>query len=131
MTTCIDLRDYGDRFKVWNEPEGRKAREWDDPWDLIIQGFSGFVAPYGGNFLLACTRSISTTRRVLEAVPGAEIIQDGADGQNVRFAAADFALVAQILRLRRRRQVSHEQRQLSALRLAPYRFGNGPETAAS
>jgi|SRR6516162_9263471 hypothetical protein len=101
---CIDLRDYGDRYRVWNELEGRRAHQADDPWDLVIPGRGGFVAPHGREHLLACTGSSITTRRVLAADPEAVVIQDGSDGQNVTFHAGHFTAVAEVLRLRRRRR---------------------------
>jgi hypothetical protein len=140
MTTCIDLRKYGNHYRVWNEIEGRRAQQRDDPWDLIVLGRCGFIAPYGGNQLLACTNGSLTASRILERVPSASVTQHGVDGQNVRFPAAAFALAAPILRLRHRRQVSEEQRQVAAQRLARYHFGidrtplsvnfQGPQTAS-
>ena len=98
----------------------------DAPWELILAGWAGLVAPYGGEFLLACTRRRDTTDRVLAAAPGAVITQDGGDGQNVKFHARDLDLVAPTLRLRRRRQVSEEQRAAAIERLKPFAFTPGP-----
>jgi hypothetical protein len=121
--TCIDLRQFGDRFRVWNEAHTRRAHERDDIWDLVIPGAGGFVAPYGGEYLLACTNSLLTTRRILAAVPGAVVTRDGSDGQNVRFDVAHLDAAAEILRLRKRRRVDEaERRRLAELsrRHSPY-----------
>src|SRR5687768_16029098 len=109
MTTCFDLRDYGDRYRVWNELEDRTAHKTDDPWDLILPGRSGFVAPYGGDQLLACTNSRLTTGRLVATVPEALVTQDGTDGQNIRFHARHLDAVADLLGLRKRRQASPQQ----------------------
>jgi hypothetical protein len=116
MPSCPDLRDHASRFRVWNETEGRRAHERDDPWDLILPGQAGFIAPWGNETLVACTNSTVTTRRILDAVPGAKVVQDGSDGQNITFAPEGFEAVAGILRLRRRRQSS------AAAHLAAFRF---------
>jgi hypothetical protein len=122
MSECVDLRDFGDRFKIRNEPEDRPARKTDDPWDLIVPGSRGFVAPYGGEDLLACTNHSTTMKRLLATVPGAKVVQDGTDGQNVRFDVTDLGGVAEVLRLRKRRRVSEEQRATMIARTARYRF---------
>jgi hypothetical protein len=74
---------------------------------------------------VACTRSRATTRRLLAAAPDAAIVQDGTDGQNVTFDAAHFEAVAGILRLRKRRRLSEEQRRALAERGERFRFAPG------
>src|SRR5262245_34260889 len=107
---CVDLRDYADRYRPWNEIADRPARATDDPWDVILPGWGGFVAPWGGEYLLACTRGGGkTTKKVLAIDPEAVVTQDGSDGQNVRFHVRHFEAVAQVLRLKRRRVLSPEQ----------------------
>jgi hypothetical protein len=129
MKACIDLREYGDRYRVWNELEDRKAHQADDPWDVVISGWAGFVAPYGGSCLLACTNSDRTARKILQAVPGARVIQEGSDGSNIAFDVTHFETVASILRLRRRRVVSPEQRAIAVQRLAKYHFSRSDHVA--
>ena len=107
---CIDLRCHSDRFRVWNEIEGRKAHVTDDPWDLILPGHSGFIAPHGGDQLVACTNHTLTTRAVLAAAPGAVVTQDGSDGQNIRFASVYLDAVAMVLRIRKRRHLPEASR---------------------
>jgi hypothetical protein len=106
---CVDLRTLG-RYRVWNEAENRPANGWDDPWDLVIRGQGGFVAPWGGERLVACTRSSSTTQKLLEAIPEAVVVQDGSDGQNLVFPASDLEAVADLMYLRRRRARSEQYR---------------------
>jgi hypothetical protein len=121
---CTDLRQLaGDRFRVWNEPEARRARKTDDRWDLILLGRAGSVAPWayapprGSGALVACTNSAITTRRLLDAVPGSVIVQEGSGGANFVFPAEHLDTVAGILRLRRRRRYTPEQRQELVARL--------------
>jgi hypothetical protein len=111
---CFDLRGRGCR--VQNESHGRKAHERDDSWNLIIPGRAGFVTPWGylpprgSGLLVACTNSSVTTRRLLAAVPGARVVQDGSDGQAVTFAPEHLDVVAGLLGLWRKRVLSAEQR---------------------
>jgi hypothetical protein len=125
-TTCIDLRQrFGNRFQVRNELEACRAHVADDPWDLVIQGRTGFVAPWGGDTLVACTRHVLTTRRIIEAVPGSVVVQDGQDGQNVTFDTVHFDTVAAILGLRKRRRLSEAHRKRLVEQVASFRFA-GP-----
>jgi hypothetical protein len=122
---CADLdllRSWRDRFRVYNEIEGRPARARDDPWDLVLVGRRGFVALWGrdGRFI-AATRSTATTRRLLATIPDAAVVQDASDGANITFSAEHLDTVAQILRLRRKRQYTPAQRQAAAARLAKVR----------
>jgi hypothetical protein len=114
--TCIDLRQFSPPYRCFNDLEGRPAYERDNPLDLVLPGWSGFVAPYGGEYLLACTRGRATTKRLLAAVPDAVITQDGGDGQNVKFHVRHLDVVAPLLRLRRRRQVVLTEEQVQARR---------------
>jgi hypothetical protein len=116
----VDLRNYPP-YRCYHEPEGRKARKTDDPWDLVLRGRKGFIAPCGGEYLLACTNHLLTTRRLLKAVPDAVITQDGSDGQNVRFHVNSLAAVAKILVLRRRRVFTPAEKARRAAGLAKIR----------
>jgi hypothetical protein len=120
--TCPDLRQLAGRFKVENELENRKAHVTDDPWDLVLRGRGGLVAPWGKGRLVACTLGWATTQKILVAVPGAEVWADGGDGQNIVLPAAGLEAVAGLLYLLKRRRLSPEQRRAGAERLAPYRL---------
>jgi hypothetical protein len=122
MQTCIDLRTFGNRYRVRNETHDRTAHATDDRWDLIIQGRGGFIAPWGRGRLVACTRGSATTNKIMAAVPGARIVQDGSDGQNLTFDPAHLATVAGLLRLRRRRVLTADQRRAAVDRLKRYRY---------
>ncbi len=119
---CIDLRTLPP-YRAWNELENRRAWEHDDPWDLIIRGPQHFVAPHGGEMLMACITSMYkiTARRILELGPENHIHQDGDDGQNVIFHAKYFESVAKILNLFKKRQLTPEQGQIGAERLRAFR----------
>jgi len=63
-----------------------------------------------------------TTGKVPAIDPEAVITQDGTDGQNVRFHARHFEAVAVVLRLRKRRRLSEEQKAERGERLRGFRF---------
>jgi hypothetical protein len=99
---CVDLRTLG-RYRLWNEVENRPARKADDPWDLIIPGTNGFVAPWSDQRLVVATNSRKMTDRILESVPRCEVVQNGSDGQNITFDPEGLPIVARLLRLRKKR----------------------------
>jgi hypothetical protein len=98
----LDLRTVG-RYRTVNELTGLPARAVDDPWDVILPGRAGFVAPWGPQSLVASTNSTATTRSILVSVPGAKIVADGEDGQNVTFQVDHLPTIAGILRLRKKK----------------------------
>jgi hypothetical protein len=133
---CFDLRDRG--YRVLNETQDyRPAHQRDDPWDLVVPGRSGFVAPWGylpprgSGLLVAATRSSVTTRRLLAAVPGARVVQDGSDGQNITFAPDYLDVVADVLGLKRKRVLSaaHRAKLAQVSQAYRYRGSNAHETA--
>jgi hypothetical protein len=120
---CIDLRSIG-RYRVWNEVEDRWATSRDDPGDLIVPGRYGFMATWGPSTLAACTNGRKTTDKILAAVPGARVVQDGDDGQNVVFPSEHHQAVAVILVLRRHKtRPAEAASHLKAHRFAPQGFG--------
>src|SRR4051794_24831592 len=110
---CVDLRGMTG-FKLVNELTGKRAGVRDDRWELVIPGRYGDVSPYGGALLIASTNGAYKTREILKAVPSAVVSQDADDGANVLFPADQFATVAAILRLRKRRVLSDADRQKRA-----------------
>src|SRR5262249_40878636 len=121
MTPCVDLRTFPP-YRCYHKIEQRQARRTDDPWDLIIPGRSGFVAPFGGEYLLACTRGSTMTRKILAAVPDAVVHQDASGGANIKLHARHLGTVAPLLRLKRRRQLTAERQRRQAEQLRGFRF---------
>lgn len=114
---CIDLKEcFGRRYRVRYEDSyyaeyGQGART-RDPWLMIIPCQLGHISPHGGDELLACTnRQRPITAKRLLALPGARAVQDGEDGITVAFPASLFDQVAKIMKARRRRQLTPEQRE--------------------
>jgi len=113
---CIDLKQrFGDRFKVAYEESyyaeyGPDARTVD-PWLMIILCQHGEICPWGDDNLAACTNHAGPIANRLKALPYTQVAQDGDDGANVVFDVKHFDKVAQIMKPRRRRQVTEAERQ--------------------
>lgn len=125
---CINLREtFGDCYKIGRDEAyaaeyGDGARR-DDPWLQQIECRNGTICPWGGSKLAACTRALGSVAKDLRKLPFAEIAMDGSDGVNAVFDVADFDAIAEIMKPRRVRRYSEEQRRKMAERIAKYRFG--------
>lgn len=112
MTECIDLKaGYGKRFRVVSE-DGNSRNT--DPWLWQLLCVSGHVYPHAGQRLGAATAKRGPLIGKLLAVPSARMEQDADDGANISFDATDLVAVLAIMRPRRRRQLSPEQREKMA-----------------
>jgi hypothetical protein len=100
----------------------------DDPHYQIIPGSRGHVYAWSATRLAASTSTSGSTASKLKTLPGVEVWQDGSDGCTVLFAVDLLNQVADLLRLRRRRQVTEEERErLAAIghrhRFQPHQCG--------
>ena len=119
---CIDLRDlFGDTYRILNELGG-KQHQYSDPWEAIIPGMYGDIYPHGGNLLGVATKKRGGIARRLADLPFTTVTQDGDDGMNLTFELEHFDTVAEIVRSRRRRQMSDEQRAAAAEHLRQFHF---------
>ena len=65
----------------------------------------------------------------LANLPGVNVVQDGDDGLNAVFHVDDFDAVAEIMKPRRRRRLTPDQRLERADRLAKYQFSSATRDA--
>jgi len=119
--TVINLRaQFGREFKIvmeesYRAQHGPNARV-DDPHYQVIPGSLGHIYAWGATRLAASSNTSGSTARKLKALPSVEIWQDGSDGCTVLFPVDLLDQVADLLKLRRRRRLTEEQRErLSAL----------------
>jgi hypothetical protein len=123
----INLREqWGHRFKISFEEAyygqyGPNARV-DDPHYQIIPGKLGHVYAWGAEWLAASTNTSGSVAARLKVLPGTRLWQDGSDGVTVLFKVEHFELVANLLKLRRRRQTSEQERRRLAELGRKYRF---------
>jgi hypothetical protein len=123
---CPNLKQlFGKRYKIECEESyraqyGPRART-SDPWRLILPCKHGNICPWGPSTLAAVTDKAGAIAKRLRALPGVILWQDGSDGATILFPLNLFDQVATIMRPRRRRCLSEEQRRESATRLAKVR----------
>jgi hypothetical protein len=109
----IDLRQqYSSRFRMGCDPSCERVHHNDacDPWNALVLCQHGHIYPHGELLLGAATNNRGPIANSLAALPCVRVTQDGDDGINVVFDASDFAKVAAIMKPRRRRTLSPEQR---------------------
>jgi hypothetical protein len=115
VAPIINLRAaYGRRFKIVMEESyagqhGPRARV-DDAAYQVIPGARGHVFPWDLTRLAGSTDTSGLTARRLKALPGVTVWQDGSDGATVLFPVDLLDQVADLLKLRRRRRVSDQER---------------------
>ena len=114
---CIDLRGrFGRRYRVgydesYAAERGANARI-HDPWLMIIPCRFGHILPHGGSTLAVSVDGFPKIAGRLKRLGCCRVHQDGDFGElTVLFDVADFAKVARIMRPRRRRQVSPQERE--------------------
>ncbi len=125
---CIDLKErLGERYRVRLDREGYMAepelhRTAEKPWHYTVACQNGEIYPHGGELLGASTIRHGIIAKRLAELDCVTVTQDGEDGINVTFHVDDFDKVAEVMKPRKRRRLSPEQRQLAAERLRPFRF---------
>ncbi len=128
MTACIDLNAaYGAQYRVVYEEsyQGGQAggRRVHDQWLLTIPCQFGHIYPHGADHLGASTSFRGPVAKRLAALPCVRVVQDGDDGINVVFHIDDFEAVAEVMKPRRRRRLTPDQRAERVERLRKYQFG--------
>jgi hypothetical protein len=136
MCSCIDLDEFfGRQFQVTNEEsyygelgEGGRLK---DPWLRIIPCRHGHIYPHGGDYLGASTDHRGPVAGRLAALPSVRLVQDGDDGINVVFHVHDFDTVAEVMKPKRRRWLTADQREEQVERLRNYQFRHAAHDAGN
>jgi hypothetical protein len=116
MSDCINLRErYSKRYRIEYDPayvaeHGKRARA-DDPWLQTIPCQRGHLYPHGGSLLGVATNGRGPTTAAIARLPGVTVVQDGDDGINAVFPPELLPKVAALVKPRRKRQLSPEQRE--------------------
>lgn len=113
------MRSLGD-FRFEREEGGRVA----DPYAMLLPCRHGHIYLHGPRTLGAATRRRGAIARRLAALPGVQVVQDGADGINAVFDWSDFDAVAAVMLPRRRRRLSLEHRAKLAESNRQFRFAS-------
>jgi hypothetical protein len=113
MTTCIDLRkQFGSKYRISCEEsceQGKHGKKCD-PWNAQILCQSGHIYPHSSELLGVSTNSRGPIAKRLAALTGIRVLQDGDDGINAVFSMSEFDQIAEIVKPRRKRQLSPEHR---------------------
>ena len=123
--TCINLKQhFGGRYRVQYEEsyyvERPEFRAVGGPWLTMIPCQNGHIFPWGGSTVAACTNTRGRVATKLKKTASCKVAQDGDDGVTVLFDVEDFEAVAEIMKPRKRRRLSEEQKQKAVERLRPY-----------
>lgn len=130
MSQCINLkRRYGKLYRVKYEESyyaerGQGARA-EDPWLMTLLCLHGHICPWGGELLAACTNNSGALAGRLMRLEfiRRDLSQVGSDGVNAVFHIEHFDEVASLMKPRKRRQMSPEQREAVRLRAQQHGFG--------
>lgn len=123
----VNLRErFGKRYRVTFEESycsqyGDQARI-DDAWFQVIASRLGHVFPFSDSLLAASTVARGPLARRLADLPFCRIWQDADDGITVVFPVDQFDIVASMLRLPKRRQLTEAQLKALAEHGAAHRF---------
>jgi hypothetical protein len=114
VTECVNLLEmFGDRFRVSFDPAydpDHVPRTKLDPWMMQLLCERGVIYPYGGDRLAVEIDSRPQTAKAVGAIPGVVLYQDGSTEKTFLFPLSLFDQVAGIVRPRKRRRLSDEQR---------------------
>jgi hypothetical protein len=109
--TCIDLaKHFGDKYRIGHDQAAITPSERHNPWMKTVLCRRGTVYPYGGDMLAVEIDYRPSTAKKLAAVPGIIHHQAGDAEQTFLFPLALFNQVAAIVKPRRRRKLSAEQK---------------------
>lgn len=122
---CINLKkEFGKQYKITYDPafdsKGLRVANLD-PWMMQVSCQRGVIYPFGGSTLAVELDGRGPTIKRLEALAGVQPYTRGDRDATFLFDISLFNAVASVVLPRRRRQLTEEQRQVSAARLAKYR----------
>jgi hypothetical protein len=123
---CLDLmKEYGETYRItWDEcydPKGRHKNNLD-PWYMQIPTLHGHFYPHSETELGFATNKNGNIARQLAALPFTTVAQNGTDGMNLTFKNEDFSKIAEIVKPKKKRRLTPEQRKASIERIAKHRF---------
>jgi hypothetical protein len=121
---CPNLKElFGDRFKIGHDPAAVTWGEKSDPWMMTVLCKGGVVIyPFSDGKLAVEIDYHGGVAKQVAAIPGVRSHQDGDNEHTFVFPLELFDEVAAIVKPRRRRRMTEEQKAISRARLANYAF---------
>ena len=101
MRNCINVETRFANYKLgYDDPSFTGTQ---DRWLKTIVCKSGFIAPHGGDQLIACTdKSRSRATAQLREIESCVVVQDATDGVNAVFDVKDWQEVFKIMGAKKR-----------------------------
>lgn len=125
---CLNLKElFGDRYRIAFDPAyNPRHKHVLDPWMMVIPCRYGEIFPYGGELLVVEVEGHPGLARQLDAIPETCVFQQGDGFVAFRFPLPVFEQVAEIVKPRRRRQVTPALREHLAAIARPFSSTRGP-----
>jgi hypothetical protein len=112
--SCINLlARFGAVYRIAFDPAYDRRnipRRCLDPWAMVMPCHYGTIYPHGGDVLAIELDVHPVIARRLAALPGVTLYQDGHDEKTFHFPIDLFEQVAEIVRPKRRRTLTAEQK---------------------
>jgi hypothetical protein len=128
---CVNLLErFGERLKIsWDASYDPKGKRNLDPWMMLLpcQGNGVVIYPQGGTRLAVEINYRLPLARKVAALEGLILHQDGNWEKTFLFESTRFEQVAALVKPRRRKQLTEEQRQQALSNLTP--FPHGPRSS--
>jgi hypothetical protein len=119
----VDLkRRFGRKYKIEHEESyhaetGSTKACNRDPCLYLIPCKHGEIFPWGDSLLAISTKRRGAIATRLENLPCTKVQQDGSDGLTLTFHEDDFPTIAEIVKPKRKPQLSNKQRQAMSQRM--------------
>jgi hypothetical protein len=124
MPTCVNLMErFGSKYRVtFEDGYDAKGKHSPDPAMMELRGRFGTIYAHGpGTLAVMCDRH-PAARKQLTNLVSCRLVQDGDHEATFVFDAERFREVAAIVKPRRKRQMTDEQRQAATERLKSFAF---------
>jgi hypothetical protein len=133
MPTCLNLNVlFGKRFRISNDSAAITPSERKNPWMMTIPCRRGAVIyPHGGNLLAVELDYRPHMAKRLASIPGVRLHQDGDHERTLLFPVELFLQVAALVKPRRKRRLSPQQKAENARRLALFRKKSAAQSRIS
>ena len=123
---CVNLMErFGEQYKITFDPAydpKHRPRELLDPWMMTVACRPGVIYPYGGTELAIEVDGHRFVRAALSKLPCCREHQRGDDCGSFIFDVEDFDSVAEVVKPKRRKQISEAERARLVAMGAKHRF---------
>jgi len=122
---CVNLEElFGERFRVGRD-EAYPA-SCRDPWTFVIPcERGGEIYPQGGTLIACQVDGRPVTAAKIEALPGAEVTQEGKRDKTIVVDIRHAEAVFRILKPKKRRRLSEKERTRLVKAGSEFRFKHG------